>query len=65
MTTQEFTYSLIKETSYKGVTFSLYSSTEGWFVETSEGVVTEYMTTKKEALEYVKRAKKLIKIEEK
>lgn len=63
MTTQEFTYSLIKQTTYKGVTFSLYNSTEGWFVETSQGVVTEYMRTKKEALEYIKRSKSLIKIE--
>lgn len=65
MTTQEFTYSLVKETTYRGVNFSLYNSTEGWFVETSEGIVSEYMKTKKEALDYLRKSKSVLKIESK
>ena len=61
--TTEFTFKLIKETQYKGVNITLYSSTEGWFVETSQGIVTEYMRTKKEALEEIKNIKNNIKSE--
>lgn len=65
METQEFTYRLVKKTTYMGVTFLLYSSTYGWFVETSQGLITEYMRTKKEALNYMKTAKNILRIESK
>jgi len=62
-TMEMFTYSLIKKTTYKGVVISLYSSTEGWFVETSESYASEYMKTKKEALDLIREHKELLKIE--
>ena len=63
MTTQNFTYNLVKETTYKGVNIMLFNSTEGWFVETSQGLVSEYMRTKKEALQTISNVKNNIKIE--
>ena len=56
-TMTKFTFKLIKETQYKGVIILLYSSTLGWFVETSQGLVSEYMKTKKEALCEIKNIK--------
>lgn len=63
MTTQNFTFKLIKEISYKKVNILLFSSNIGWFVETSQGIVSEYMKTKKEALQFIANAKYNIKIE--
>lgn len=63
MTTQEFTFRLVKETQYKGVDIMLFNSTEGWFVETSQGLVSGYMETKREALESIKIVKNNIKSE--
>lgn len=62
-TMETFTYSLIKKTTYKGVVISMYSSTEGWFVETSESLVSPYMKTKKEVVEFIRRHKRTLKIE--
>ena len=63
MTTQSFTFKLIKEITYKGVNIMLFNSTEGWFVETSQGLVSDYLETKKQALEQIKIIKTNIKIE--
>ncbi len=41
----------------------LFQSTEGWFVETSQGLVSDYFQTKKEALEQIKNTKTNIKSE--
>lgn len=63
MTAQAFTFRLVKETQFKGVNIMLFNSTLGWFVETSQGLVSEYFKTKKEALEEIKNAKTNIKSE--
>lgn len=63
MTTQAFTFRLVKETQCKGVNIMLFNSTEGWFIETSQGLISEYMETKKEALEAIKLVKNNIKSE--
>ena len=63
MTHQEFTFKLVQQMTYKGVKIMLYNSTEGWFVETSQGLVSEYMKTKKESLQYISAQKNTIKIE--
>jgi CRISPR/Cas system-associated protein Cas7 (RAMP superfamily) len=63
MDTTNFTFKLSNEMNYKGVAIMLYDSTEGWFVETSQGLVSEYMKTKKEALEAIKNIKNNIKNE--
>ena len=60
---ENFTYSLNKEITHKGVTIQLYNSTSGWFVETSEGLISEYFATKKEATNYIKTQKKLMTFE--
>ena len=61
MTTQNFTFKLVKEITYKRVNIMLFNSTEGWFVETSQGLVSEYMKTKKEALQTIANIKNNIK----
>ena len=58
-----FTYKLIESTNFQGITFDLYSSTEGYFVEVSDGLASEYMRTKKEALNYISNAKRIMKLE--
>lgn len=63
MTTQNFTFKLIKEITYKGVNIMLFNSTEGWFVETSQGLISEYMKKKTQALESIKTIKNNIKSE--
>ena len=63
MITQEFKFKLVQETSYKGINIMLFNSTNGWFVETSQGLVSEYMSEKKEALETIKNIKNNIKSE--
>jgi hypothetical protein len=63
MTTQAFTFRLVKLTQCKGVNIMLFQSTEGWFVETSQGLVSDYFQTKKEALEQIKNTKTNIKSE--
>ena len=63
MTTQEFKFKLVQETSYKGINIMLFNSTNGWFVETSQGLVSKYMSAKKEALETIKTIKNNIKSE--
>jgi hypothetical protein len=63
MTTQAFTFRLVKQTQCKGVNIMLFQSTEGWFVETSQGLVSDYFQTKKEALEQIKNTKTNIKSE--
>jgi len=63
MTTQDFKFKLLKETKYKGVNIMLFSSTEGWFVETSQGQVSEYMKNNKEAMQYIYNVKYNIKTE--
>ena len=60
-----FKFKLIQTTTFKGVVIDLYSSTEGYFVETSQGLVSDYYKTKKEATNYIANAKKNIKIEAK
>lgn len=61
--TTTFTFKLVKEIQYKGVNIMLFNSTEGWFVETSQGLVSEYMKTKKEALQFISNVKNNIKSE--
>lgn len=58
-----FHYKLIKSTKFQGVTFDLYTSTEGYFVEASNGLASEYMSYKKDALNYIASAKKIMKLE--
>jgi hypothetical protein len=60
-----FTFKLLTTTKFKNVTIDLYLSTEGYFVETSQGLVSDYFKTKKEATNYIANAKKNIKIEAK
>lgn len=62
---ENFTFKLITTTKLKNVTIDLYSSTEGYFVETSQGLVSDYFKTKKEAANYISNAKQNIKIESK
>ena len=59
----EFSFKLINSTNYKKVIIDLYSSTEGYFIETSQGLVSEYYKTKKEAVNYIKTVKSSIKTE--
>ena len=61
--TTEFKFSLVKQIKYKGVSIMLFTSTNGWFVETSQGLATDYMETKTQALEEVKIIKANIKSE--
>lgn len=61
--TATFTFKLVKEIQYKGVNIMLFNSTEGWFVETSQGLVSEYMKTKKESLQTITNVKNNIKSE--
>ena len=63
MNSKKFTFKLVKEITYKGVKIMLYNTTEGWFVETSQGLVSEYMKTKKEALQTIANIKYNIKTE--
>ena len=63
MTTLRFTFKLIKEIIYKDVSIMLFNSTNGWFIETSQGLVTEYMKTKKEAIAEIANIKNNIKSE--
>lgn len=63
MRNQNFTFKLVKETTCNGINIMLFNSTEGWFVETSEGLVSEYIKTKKEALQNMSSVKKNIKSE--
>jgi len=63
MTTQAFTFRLVKQTQFKGVNIMLFNSTLGWFVETSQGLVSDYFRTKREALEQIKNTKTNIKSE--
>ena len=49
-----FKFKLIQTTTFKGVVIDLYSSTEGYFVETSQGLVSEYYKTKKEIKDCIK-----------
>ncbi|NBW20227.1 MAG: hypothetical protein EBR82_70885 [Caulobacteraceae bacterium] len=60
-----FTFKLLKTIEFKNVTIDLYSSLEGYFVETSQGLVSDYFKTKKEAANYISNAKQNIKIESK
>ena len=60
---ENFTFKLITTTKLKNVTIDLYSSTEGYFVETSQGLVSDYFKTKKEATNYITNAKRTIKKE--
>jgi hypothetical protein len=62
---ENFTFKLITTTKFKNVTIDLYSSTEGYFVETSQGLVSDYFKTKKEATNYITTTKRNIKIEAK
>jgi hypothetical protein len=62
---ENFNFKLLTTTKIKNVTIDLYSSTEGYFVETSQGLVSDYFKTKKEARSYIANAKKNIKIEAK
>ena len=62
---ENFTFKLITTTKLKNVTIDLYSSTEGYFVETSQGLVSDYFKTKKEATNYITNTKRNIKIEAK
>mgnify|MGYP007029092277 CR=1 FL=1 len=59
----QFTYKLIKTTKFQEVTFDLYTSNEGYFVEASNGLESEYMISKKEALGYIANAKRIMKLE--
>jgi len=59
----EFTFKLLKTTKFKSVSIELYQSTLGYFVETSQGIISDYFKTKKEAADYVKITKSVIKIE--
>jgi len=59
----EFSFKILTTTKYKNVTIDLYSSTEGYFVETSQGLVSDYFKTKKQATEYIANIKRVIKIE--
>jgi hypothetical protein len=60
---ENFNFKLLTTTKFKNVTIDLYSSTKGYFVETSQGLVSDYFTTKKEATRYIANAKRNIKIE--
>ena len=62
---ENFTFKLITTTKLKNITIDLYSSTEGYFVETSQGLVSDYLKTKKKATNYIANAKRNIKIEAK
>jgi hypothetical protein len=59
----KFSFKLINSTNYKKVSIDLYLSTEGYFIETSQGLVSEYYKTKKEAVNYIKTVKSSIKTE--
>jgi hypothetical protein len=59
----EFSFKILTTTKYKNVTIDLYSSTEGYFVETSQGLVSDYFKTKKQATEYIANTKRVIKLE--
>ena len=65
MTTQNFTFKLLTTTNFRNVIIDLYSSTEGYFIETSQGLVSEYFKTKKDATNCISSIKKNIKIESK
>jgi hypothetical protein len=58
-----FTFSLVKSVTYLGVCIDLFTSTEGYFVETSQGLVSEYFPNKKQAEDYVAECKRQIKSE--
>jgi hypothetical protein len=58
-----FKSNLLKTTKYMGVTIDFHSSTEGYFIQTSQGLVSDYMKTKKEAIEYIRTVKNNIKTE--
>ena len=62
---ENFNFKLLTTTKIKNVTIDLYSSTEGYFVETSQGLVSNYFKTKKEATSYIVNAKRNIKIDAK
>jgi hypothetical protein len=60
---ENFNFKLLTTKKFKNVTIDLYSSTEGYFVETSQGLVSSYFKTKKEATRYIANEKRIIKIE--
>jgi hypothetical protein len=60
---ENFTFKLLTTTKIKNVTIDLYSSTEGYFVETSQGLVSDYFKTKKEAANCIANIKQNIKTE--
>jgi hypothetical protein len=59
----QFTFSLVKSVTYRKVRIDLFTSTDGYFVETSQGLISDYFKTKKEATSYIANAKRNIKIE--
>lgn len=46
-----FSFKLIKTIKFMGVTIGIYSSTEGYFCETSQGLVSDYFKTTQELFE--------------
>jgi hypothetical protein len=59
----QFTFSLLKSVTYREVRIDLFTSTEGYFVETSQGLVSEYFSSKKQAESYAVECKRQIKSE--
>jgi hypothetical protein len=62
---ENFNFKLLTTTKFKNVAIDFYSSTEGYFVETSQGLVSDYFKTKKEATKYIANAKRNIKLDAK
>jgi hypothetical protein len=62
---ENFTFKLLTTIKFKNITIDLYSSTYGYFVETSQGLVSDYFKIKKEATNYIANTKHNIKIEAK
>jgi hypothetical protein len=60
---ENFTFKLVTTTKYVNVTIDLYSSTLGYFVETSQGLVSDYFKSEREAKNYIRNARQNIKLE--
>ena len=55
-----FTFKLLNTIKCKNVSIYSYKSTNGYFVETSQGLVSEYFKTKCQISEYIKVIKENI-----
>jgi hypothetical protein len=60
---EDFNFKLLSTLKFLTVKIDLYSSTFGYFVETSQGLVSDYFKTKSEAIKYIRNVRQNIKLE--